>query len=333
MRRLDDPQARVWQAVVDAAPGATFFHSPAWASLIAAAFPGYRTATQVFELADGARAVVPLVARAERNGYFRWCESMFPGGYGGALAERPLTPAEGAALYRRLLSPATAYLHILGNPYANTAVPAGFTATEQHTHCLDLRPGFEALEAGFADEKRRGCRKAGRLGVRLSVAGSPDEFRAYAAVYADTLQRWGGRALFRYPAALFDHLHGLGPHQLRLWLARVDGRVVSGAIVLYQNTTAIYWHGATLQGFLRHHPATLVLAGAVQDACARGFRYFDFGASGGLPGVEAFKEGFGAVRRPFASYVWQANPVYRTYHGLRRLLTGAGMAPPAPGSA
>jgi hypothetical protein len=58
----------------------------------------------------------------------------------------------------------------------------------------------------------------------------------------------------------------------------------------------------------------------IQDACRQGYAYFDFGASGGLPGVEHYKEGFGAQKTPFPSYVWQNNQMYQVYQRMRGAL-------------
>ena len=47
--------------------------------------------------------------------------------------------------------------------------------------------------------------------------------------------------------------------------------------------------------------SNVVLRDAIRSACARGFRTMDFGGSDGLPGVQKYKESFGAEPRPFRS--------------------------------
>jgi CelD/BcsL family acetyltransferase involved in cellulose biosynthesis len=48
-------------------------------------------------------------------------------------------------------------------------------------------------------------------------------------------------------------------------------------------------------------PSNAVIRAAIESGCERGLGFFDFGASGPLLGVQAFKEAFGAQERTYTA--------------------------------
>ncbi len=132
-----------------------------------------------------------------------------------------------------------------------------------------------------------------------------------------------------YPERLFHHLLAEGEPFARLWLARARGEIVSGALVLSWGEVAVYWHGATLEAAFPLRPCHAVVMAAVEDAVARGCRWFDFNPSGGLKGVIQFKEGFGA--RPAQTATWELPPrpaarlAQRVIRQLQRLQSSSPM--------
>jgi hypothetical protein len=326
------PSLAQWDTVVAQSPYATFFHTSTWARMMVTTYPDYTIATRGFVLDDGVTAIVPMVRTTERNRLFHWYESMLPGGYGGPVATRPLHTHEQGQIFRKLASTSTAGLHIMGNPLIELSQAPGYTHTHQYTHILNLSPGFNVLSQRFAHGKRYGVKKARRMGVIVSVAVCEQDFRDYYAVYRDSLQRWGETTLVDYPYTLFAQIFHERSAGIQLWVARASGQIISGMLMLYHNAAASYWHGATLQSHFDHEPAALLMTEIIQDACARGIVYLDFGPSGGLAGVQRFKEGFGAEQRPFFSYAWQANWLYSGYQQLRHLSPGRGQGRRKPGS-
>ncbi|NWG20298.1 MAG: GNAT family N-acetyltransferase [Chloroflexi bacterium] len=322
MKVIEHPSRELWHQVVAASPYATFFHTPIWADILAATYPDMHIATKAFVLDDGTVAIVPIAGTIERNRLFRWYESMFPGGYGGPVARRSLTREEVLAISRHLINPRTAFIHIMGNPFfdreENFCISSNYVHSIQYTHLMSLDKGFDEVFNGYIAEKRRYTRKAMKMGVEIAVAEEERDYRQYYEVYLDTLQRWGETTLVRYPSALFDHMCRQRSQSIKLWIAKVNGDIVAGKVVFYHNQQAFYWHGATLQHYFNHHPGPLLMTEIIKDACQIGIRYLDLGPSGGLPGVEHYKESFGAEKRYFGSYVWDANQLYRAYQRLRR---------------
>lgn len=319
MRMFENLPVELWDQVVSRSEYATFFHTSAWAQIIVETYPHFHIATKGFMLDDGRVAIVPMVGTIERNRYFKWYESMFPGGYGGAVAERSLTQRETNTIFRQLASAATAYIHVMGNPYTDHNLPLSYSRSTQYTHVLSLAEGFDAILSNYSSEKRRSIKKAAKMEVEVSVAETEQEFRSYYEVYEDTLRRWGDTTLMRYPYSLFEQIYRHRSDAIRLWVAKVKGEIVSGDVFFYHNQHVVYWHGATRESYFSHHPAPLLMTDIIKDACQRGFRYCDLGPSGGLKGVENYKEGFGAQKKLFCSYVWKGNRLYHAYQKLRGL--------------
>ena len=148
------------------------------------------------------------------------------------------------------------------------------------------------LKAGWRGSHDSSVKKAVRAGVRIDVASGLDDWRAYFAAYEDSLRRWGARTSSTYPWALFEALASSSDQRVRLWLARLDGAVVAGALCLDGRQVVSYWHGAAVSNQLAVRPVNLLLETAILDAMERGFAGFDLGPSGGHQGVEAFKRTF-----------------------------------------
>ena len=151
-------------------------------------------------------------------------------------------------------------------------------------------------------------RKGRESGVRTRVATTLDDYRSYFAAYEDSLRRWGEGVTLRYPWDLFEVCHDLArryPAHVKLWLAERDGETLGGALNFYWNQHAVGWHSAAYTRALDSYAFAVLVADAVDEACDRGFAWFDLNPSGGLEGVAAFKSRFGGERRAIARLRYQ----------------------------
>lgn len=323
MKVIDNIPKDLWDQVVAKCNYATFFHTSTWAEMLAQTYPHFHIATKGFILDDGVVAVVPLVGTTERNRYFKRYESMFPGAYGGAVAKRNLTQTEIRSIFQRLANARTAYIHVMGNPYTNHDLPPSYNRSLLYTHVLSLDKGFDAIFKNYSHGHKHSARKARRMGVEIGVAETEEEFRShYYQVYQDSLRRWGDNVLESYPYSLFEQIYHRRSEGAKLWVARVSGEIVSGTLAFYHNSRVVAWHGATLERYFSYCPAHLLDTEIIRDACQRGFSYYDFNPSGGLKGVERYKEAFGAQPVQFYSYVWNDNRVHQAYHKAVALVLG-----------
>jgi lipid II:glycine glycyltransferase (peptidoglycan interpeptide bridge formation enzyme) len=94
--------------------------------------------------------------------------------------------------------------------------------------------------------------------------------------------------------------------KVKYYLAKYGERYISGAIILYGKRNCFYWSGAMLEEYRRYCPNNLLLKCAIEDACNNGYHYFNMGASIGLPGVQRFKESFGAEKLDYKYFVYES---------------------------
>lgn len=209
------------------------------------------------------------------------------------------------------------HLSIYGG--AGGSPPAAGEVEELETHVLDLSPGFDALwETSFTAKTRNVCRKAEREGVEVALADA-SEANEYRALYERASRSWGYDEP-PYPRPLFGAL--LTTANAELWLARRDGQTIAGALLLRGSHDLFYWSGAMDRDYAHVAPGNAVLRTVIESACERGIGYLDFGASAGLPRVEAFKRSFGATAVSYTATTLESRR-YRAAEHVRRRAEGA----------
>lgn len=294
-----DDVTQAWQEVVAGSGYATFFHTTDWADVFCASLPQWQPDPVVLEFTDGNLALFPMLRRVDSEHR----QSMAPYVYGGPLFLRPPDEAHMDEIGKvpRWYSDIVLY----DNPFSPYPwEQEGLIRWRIHTHVVDLSPGYDRVFAGCRRMIRQHCRAAERAGISVSVAQSPGEVDEYYDVYLDSRRRWGDNAISYYPRSLFHDLFRLQAEErgVRLWVAHLDARVVSGVLVLYHGDHSVAWHASTHSDYLSSHASPLVHMSAIRAGCAEGLRWYDFNPSGHLRGVEFFKESFRAERRRFNMY-------------------------------
>jgi CelD/BcsL family acetyltransferase involved in cellulose biosynthesis len=193
-------------------------------------------------------------------------------------------------------------------------------ASQDFTHVLELKSGYEALSSAWSKSLRYKLRKASREGVVARPAASPEDWRQYFEVYLDSRSRWGDRAVGpAYDYTILENLQKRESSNVELIVAEHDGAIVAGGLFLSSPSHAAYWHGATARSALELSPMNAVLAAAIARACDGPQReWFDFLPSSHLAGVEFYKERFHSTRVP-APYTVIAQHRVRAGNLARRL--------------
>jgi CelD/BcsL family acetyltransferase involved in cellulose biosynthesis len=288
-----------WLDVAKRCGHATFFHTPYWQRLGAAADPSQHVETASIELAGGGTAILPMVC-VRRLGT-RQLVSTFTGAYGGPISERRLEPQEALALQMRLRSWRTG-VQIAGNPLADPLPPApGMHAREDSSMILPLEGDFAAVQRRFTKGHRSALTKGRRSGVTVRLADSLQDYRVYFELYRRSLERWGSAASSTYGWELFAEGHRLSlelPDNIRLWLAVHERKVIAGAWVFYWNRHAIWWHGSADESAFELRPNNVLIPEIAAAALEEGYEELDMGATAGHEGPTRFKRHFGAVERP-----------------------------------
>lgn len=271
-----------------------FSHRAAAGRALEAAFPSYRFAPCRVDYDDCSSILFPLVRVIRRVSSLSMALGMPLSLEGTPLPlAGAVQPGHIRALFGVLQGCGT--LELSGG--AGGSPPAVGRVTASVTHALDLVEGFGAVWShAFTAKNRNMCRKAERSGVSVALESTSEGAAGYHALYAASARSWGHTEA-PYPGKLFTALVSSG--HAELWLARLAGELVAGALLLRGSDDLLYWSGAMNREYRSVAPSNAVIRAAIEAACDRGVRYIDFGASAGLPGVEAFKRSFGAQPREY----------------------------------
>ena len=287
----------------------SFFHTPRWAERLANTLPDSRPCHHWFRFSDGTEAVIPLFAVPKRFGIPK-LESLPWGTYGGLISPESLSwdhyrlaAAQLVILFRPVCQ---VTLSPTGYPLLENAMHAdsGIQVRERSTHVLPLSHSFEEIwSRRFQARNRTNIRRAREQGVQADWSNSRESVEAMKRLYQRATHRWEG--VETVPDRFFDLLVDLPGDEVRIWMARKEDEILAGDVVFYGKGEAQYFVGASDERFTHLQGSKLLMSEIIRDACGRGFSWFNFGASGGLPGVEQFKRIFGGEEVPYASVTWR----------------------------
>ena len=316
--RVRAAEAAEWDAAWLACDHATWFHSRAWAEIWAEHREGALVpAPRVVEFSDGRCALLPLCEERLRGVLLHRASPA--GTYGGWLAEEPLGKVHAARLLAYLVDevPGLRWRVCPWDPLA--AELTAELGEPETTRALRLEGGFEALARRFSSGPRWGVRRARREGLEVGIAIDLEDWRAYYALYQESLARWGEQATSRYDWDLFAEIRLRDPENARLWVARLGGEIVAGALVFYASRHAAWWHASVASAHSGKRPMNLLLHEMIRDACEQDLAILDLGPSHAHGGVEEFKSGYAA--ETFACPMIRTEPrTWRTR--VRRALAG-----------
>lgn len=303
LERVTRASVTEWDECWRSTEHATYFQSPEWAALWCEYTHGrLRPTPQLACFSDGARVVLPLCHERRLGGLLSRYVSSPEGTFGGWLSRTALTPAHARQLLDWLLSGHGRSLVWRLNPYDELCFQAGqqrgLRCRNDETYALALSADPEQPFKHFKARCRADIRRALQAGFVIERACSERDYLDYFRVYEDSLRRWGNTPREGYDERLFSALYRRQSPHIQLWLARLDGKIVSGNLCFSARRHVVYWLGATLQEHLPSGVAKLLMHEIIQDSCRRGYSWFDFNPSATLPGVKFFKEGFGARPLP-----------------------------------
>ncbi len=299
--RTTDPVAGArWEAFVAATPAATIYHHPLWLTVLQVGY-GHQPAGLLCEDAAGnVRGVLPLV---RTHGLLT----------GRRLVSLPHTPVCGpvaldaeaaAALVRaaeRLAAGVTLLLKAAPGRAPNAGGLGGAWMPWEETYILELPSHPEQLRLGNARNHARirwAAGKAERAGVRVREAESEHDVRTWYRLYLATMRDHAvpPRPL-RFFLAAWRLLRPAGMMQLLLAEQWHEGerRLLAGSVVFRHGDTVHYAFNGRLASALPLRPNDVIQWRAIHDACAAGYRWYDFGeVDAGNRGLAEFKSKWGA---------------------------------------
>jgi Acetyltransferase (GNAT) domain len=311
-----EPADPRWAEFAASHPQALPYHDPSWLRVLREAF-GYRNAT--VGCADGAGRLCGILPLVEKKSILA----------GLRLSSLPNTPVAGPLAsdensLRALLSAATDRvdagrmrgLQLKVSGRGLDALMDGFSRQDwDPAYVLDLPDTPEGLRFGNSRHHSaiaRAVRKAGRLGVAVRPASSLADVRRWYRLYLETMR---AHAVPPRPLQLFEVMWDLlaPPDRLRLLLAeRQSGgqvQLLAGSLFLMHGQTVVFAFNGRDGGQLQFRPNDAIHWTAITEACAYGFRRYDFGeVTEANTGLLAFKEKWGAKPVPLCRYYYPQQP-------------------------
>jgi hypothetical protein len=209
----------------------------------------------------------------------------------GLLWKGPSSPAPARRLLERLLDAAASCGHVqavLAPPWSGWV--SGDT-TEFATSLIETSDSRESLLARMSSSARSRVRRSIRYGVM--VAEGKQYITEFWPMYRETMttEHSPDFATLPYLIELLELPY------VRLFVARVDGRVAAGSLCLASSNVLESRYVATSVDFRQVGPLNLVHAESARWAYRAGLSFLDLGGIGSAPGkqqqINRFKLGFG----------------------------------------
>jgi len=299
---VSPPDSERWDALVARAPGASVFHTSAWAKVWTDEWRGARWEALVVEGDEGYDAAIGAIVR--RRGPFRTIDAMPFATYGGPLVRTGHPDPHGIAT--ALLD---GFAHWVGGPFVlraslawyegdRDALPERLAAAESFTHVVPLSGDYESVASRFAPSTRRLVRQADESGLSIEVADTLEKIGAFYELASETVRRRGGTPK---PRSLYERIFAdLVPKGLgRYHLVRHGDEAVAGSLHFFHEGIATNWLPVSRASAWPLRPNNFLVAALLETLCASGYVAYNFGSSPpDAAGLIRYKEGWGGRRHP-----------------------------------
>jgi Acetyltransferase (GNAT) domain len=273
-----------------ATPGASFFHTSAWARVLVESY-GYKAHYFAIRGGDSFSALVPCM---EIN-------SLLTGKRGVSL---PFTD------YCKPLMRDGWYFSETFEEILNHGRKAGWRSIELrdslcktdakisshfYGHTLDIARNYETIAASFRDSTRRNTEKAQKSGITIQISTTADAMEMFYRLNCLTRRDHG---LPPQPIRFFRKIqnHVISPHRGIVVLASYAGRIIAGAVYFHCNGKAVYKFGASDRKYGHLRANNLVMAEAIRRLSEHGCKSLCFGRTEPCnKGLLQFKSGWGAA--------------------------------------
>lgn len=296
---ITDPAAfKNWDDILLATPGASFFHSAAWAAVLAESYrykPVYFTGingdrlTELFAVMDVRSAVTGC--RGVSLPFTDYCEPI----------------ARDAESFQEM------FARVIGcgreRGWKRIELRGGESFMKEapdssffYGHTLELGKNPEILFQSFRENARRNIKKAEKENVKVTICREMEDVKVFYRLNCMTRRQHG---LPPQPFLFFKKVHehilskGLG----LIVLATHEGKPIAGNVFFHFGKKAIYKYGASDNSYLRLRANNLIMWEAIRWYSKNGYTHFCFGRTEPEnDGLRRFKNGWGAREEKIRYY-------------------------------
>lgn len=294
---VQETHEAVWREFLAHEQRASLFHTPEWKNFICETFhykPYYLFARDNSGKISGLLPLFQIKSRLTGNRL-----SSLPFAYQCSILG---DPASQNALLSKALE-LVEYLKPSHLEVRDSLDNSAFQVTNCYsTYILELSNNPEEVWKTFKSNVRRNIKQSQKYGVSVEEAKGPKALKAFYQLNCITKKRLGSPC---HPWNFFKNLFfHLGDHA-SLYIAHYDDKIIAGGVMLFYDDQFIYGYGAADPAYLQYRPYNALLWKSIEDACVRGYRYFDFGrVSACNTGLIHFKNRWGTEEKklPYSYY-------------------------------
>jgi CelD/BcsL family acetyltransferase involved in cellulose biosynthesis len=301
-----------WNSIIDHDSDALVFHSPAWLEMIAKC---YSLQPHHLELQNSAGSALLPLFLSKSLLFGRKVTTQPFNFYGGLLSTSDDATREILGKARKVWKETNArFLEIKNVRSLNASLVKEFNLIERSPvvrYVVPLRDNAEEfdrqLKRRFREKLNKLQRQASTAGLSIEDAGPDTEpiLRNFYDLLTDEYKF--KHLMLVQPFRLFRMVAKGLSKRFHLYIAKLNGKVIGGAIILRFKDADYYLWGAYDQKFEEISPLTLVLAEAMKQGREDGIKTFDLGVtSRSHEGLNFFKSRWGGVCEPL-NYYYFAN--------------------------
>jgi len=213
------------------------------------------------------------------------------------------------------------YQHIVINNFPNNNLNIkinAFKKIDRTCHILNLNKPLEVLLKDFSETRQKHIKRiAKRNELKIFATNNEEYFKEYYQIYLNSLERWKESS----PAYSYDLISNLYKvENLKLWVAELNGKMLSGMICFYGDNCVFDWLAATLinEDYKKLYPAVAVQYEVIKHAINNGYNFVNMGASDNLSGVKEFKESWNADTVQYQTIIYQSK-LFRLLKNIQNL--------------
>jgi hypothetical protein len=235
------------------------------------------------------------------NRFFRVFYSLIP--YGGFIGDRQRIPEYLVLLDSWAKKERIQRIQIVDVDIKNRQDLPDFKCVESYRHVLQLEgKSADQIWKNYRDGLKRNIKAAMKSELSFEKIRSREEIGQFYTLYLDSMSR--NRALAKYPLQLFLKIYELlVPTFCDIFFVKHRGRPIAGAVIIYSEDIAHYFHGGSATAYLHLRPNDLLFHHAIEIARERENSYFDFfGSDRRLASLIRFKEKWGTTREELLNF-------------------------------
>lgn len=278
-----------WNEILAATPGASFFHTAAWAKVLTESYhykPAYftdiknNTMAALCTMMDVRSALTGC--RGVSLPFTDYCEPI----------------ATESDQFKEIFNDIFTQAGKRNWKYLEFRGGDRFFTNEQpsesyYGHLLDLAPGHEAMFKNLRDSTRRNIKKAENEGITISISRTSDSLHEFYRLNTQTRRDHG---LPPQPYSFFKCLHkNVLMNDLGfVVLAHFNNKVIAANVYFYYADQLIYKYGASDKTFQHLRANNLTMWEAIKWGCDNGCNSLCFGRTElENEGLRQFKNGWG----------------------------------------